>query len=135
MAGATPLIALLTLTGAISARIYDVRVWIDGSLNRSRRHDIWPPEFPSPCAANRHNGAHVAMLALLALATVGCLAGAIILTVVGFDGISAVALIAAAFYVFYGFGHASSGLFARFPAECWGTRDFMSREAPTAYNA
>jgi hypothetical protein len=134
MAGATPLVALLGLTGVFSARIHGVRVWIDGSLNRSRRVGIWPPQFPEPFAANRHKGAPVAMLALPAVVAVGCLTGALILMIVGFDGICAVVLIAGPLYVSYGPGRPSGGLFARFPAECWDTRNSVSRGTSATYN-
>jgi hypothetical protein len=134
MAGATPLIALLALTGAISARIHGVRVWIDGSLHCSRRDGIWPPEFAALNDVNQRNRAQIAMPALLALAMVGCVAGAVILRVLGLDMLCVIVLVAGALCIIAGQGSHSNGLFARVPSECWGTRDSVSRGASATYN-
>ena len=41
--GRTCALYCIAAVGWWSARSGNVRIWIDSGLNRSRRHDIWPP--------------------------------------------------------------------------------------------
>ncbi len=112
-----PLAALLVAIGAISARLYNIRVWIDERLDRARRADSWPPRFLAVPAGSVQNTARGPWLLTLAVSCVGTLLLAVFIFALSSSWLCG---LAAVIVPLGAIGSLSRGLFAATPDECWG---------------
>jgi hypothetical protein len=114
-----PILALFAILGSVAAQRGRTQVWIDASLRRARRENVWPPEYSSGRVSPLQNRARLAWLAMLLIAGVAALGiSAIVGNAVG--PLTAVTVFVAGLAMF---PLVAEGVIAQHPADCWGLPD------------
>jgi hypothetical protein len=115
----SPVLAVFAVLGSVAARRGGTRVWLDASLSRARRDNIWPPEYPSGPVNSLETKARLAWLSMLVILITGALVVAGTVVFVLSRAAGAIVLVAASVLI----PRVARGVIAQHPAECWAFRD------------